>query len=158
MDIVARLRAQRDFADDWRTTLAEEAADNIEKLRGDVAAYRKDFRSIAEALNDPRCDLTHTMAELIAELRAELALAIDDCRAAQVERDNVRAAYITQIDRLRAELAECQLISARQFLDYGWHKDGCAFREDCDPCDCGFETLLRAALTANKQARKGEDT
>lgn len=39
-------------------------------------------------------------------LRAELALAIDDCRAAQVERDNVRAAYITQIDRLRAELAE----------------------------------------------------
>jgi hypothetical protein len=39
-------------------------------------------------------------------LRAELALAIDDCRAAQVERDNVRAAYIAEIDRLRAELAE----------------------------------------------------
>lgn len=80
MDIVARLRAQRDFADDWRTTLAEEAADNIEKLRGDVAAYRKDFRSIAEALNDPRCDLTHTMAELIAELRAELAECKQDAK------------------------------------------------------------------------------
>ena len=72
-DIVVKLRAQRDFADDWRTTLAEEAADNIERLRSDVAAYKKDFRSIAEALNDPRCDLTHTMAELVAELRAELA-------------------------------------------------------------------------------------
>ena len=76
-DIVVKLRAQRDFADDWRTTLAEEAADNIERLRSDVAAYKKDFRSIAEALNDPRCDLTHTMAELVAELRAELAA----CRA-----------------------------------------------------------------------------
>ena len=76
-DIVVKLRAQRDFADDWRTTLAEEAADNIERLRSDVAAYKKDFRSIAEALNDPRCDLTHTMAELVAELRAELA----ECRA-----------------------------------------------------------------------------
>lgn len=79
-DIVVKLRAQRDFADDWRTTLAEEAADNIERLRSDVAAYKKDFRSIAEALNDPRCDLTHTMAELVAELRAELAA----CRAAAV--------------------------------------------------------------------------
>lgn len=80
-DIVVKLRAQRDFADDWRTTLAEEAADNIERLRSDVAAYKKDFRSIAEALNDPRCDLTHTMAELVAELRDELAeLRKPDCR------------------------------------------------------------------------------
>jgi hypothetical protein len=50
------------------------------------------------------CELCRA-ADEIERLRAELALAIDDCRAAQVERDNVRAAYITQIDRLRAELA-----------------------------------------------------
>jgi len=32
-DLIERLRAQRDHADDWRTTLAEEAADEIDRLR-----------------------------------------------------------------------------------------------------------------------------
>lgn len=59
------------------------------------------------------------MEQEIERLRAELALAIDDCRAAQVERDNVRAAYITQIDRLRAELAECKQGAER----YRWIRD-----------------------------------
>jgi len=53
----------------------------------------------------------------VERLRAELALAIDDCRAAQVERDNVRAAYITQIERLRAELADL--------------RDACAEKQRC---------------------------
>ncbi len=88
----------------------------------------------------------------VERLRAELALAIDDCRAAQVERDNVRAAYITQIDRLRAELAKANAL----LLTYGWHRDECAFLEVCDDCDCGFEAILRKALTINKAARKGE--
>ena len=62
----------------------------------------------------PHCDCG---AEVSA-LRAELALAIDDCRAAQVERDNVRAAYITQIERLRAE-AQARLDAIEYLLNTG---------------------------------------
>ena len=58
------------------------------------------------------------MEQEIERLRAELALAIDDCRAAQVERDNVRAAYITQIERLRAE-SQARLDAIEYLLNTG---------------------------------------
>lgn len=57
-----------------------------------------------------------------------------------------------ELVRLRAELAKANAL----LLTYGWHRDECAFLEVCDDCDCGFESLLREALTINKAARKGE--
>lgn len=57
-----------------------------------------------------------------------------------------------EITSLRAELAKANAL----LLTYGWHRDECAFLEVCDDCDCGFEAILRKALTINKAARKGE--
>jgi hypothetical protein len=57
-----------------------------------------------------------------------------------------------EVERLRAELAKANAL----LLTYGWHRDECAFLEVCDDCDCGFEAILRKALTINKAARKGE--
>lgn len=66
--------------------------------------------------------------------------------------EQITAALFDEITRLRAELAKANAL----LLTYGWHRDECAFLEVCDDCDCGFEAILRKALTINKAARKGE--
>ncbi len=64
----------------------------------------------------------------------------------------IASEHATECERLRAELAKANAL----LLTYGWHRDECAFLEVCDDCDCGFEAILRKALTINKAARKGE--
>jgi hypothetical protein len=45
-DIVERLRAQRDHADDWRTLLCEDAAGEIERLRAALITTRLNVSSL----------------------------------------------------------------------------------------------------------------
>ena len=113
----------------------------------DAKQARPHCELIAELLDSrqPKTEREHAAVREIERLRHDIERHIA-----------IASEYATECERLRAELAECRLVSNRRFLDYGWHKDGCAFREDCDQCDCGFDALLREALTINKQARKGE--
>lgn len=75
-----------------------------------------------------------------------------DCTHGQLARSCNICEMEQEIERLRAELAKANAL----LLTYGWHRDECAFLEVCDDCDCGFEAILRKALTINKAARKGE--
>ena len=95
--------------------------------------------------------------------RHEDRLPYCDCHACAIyERDRLRAelaadrtckeSLLVALESLRAELAKANAL----LLTYGWHRDECAFLEVCDDCDCGFEAILRKALTINKAARKGE--
>jgi hypothetical protein len=74
-DLIERLRAQRDHADDWRTTLAEEAADEIERLRRELDEALE-LIEIARELCDSTAGTQHR-TDCIASMRAYLTIRID---------------------------------------------------------------------------------
>ena len=103
-----------------------------------------------------------SLAELIAKFDREhpedMRIAREELKRRPLTSNDFSCVDITEvllcheITRLRAELAKANAL----LLTYGWHRDECAFLEVCDDCDCGFEAILRKALTINKAARKGE--
>ena len=47
--LIAKLRAQRDHADDWRTTLAEDAADRLERDGAEIARLERELAMANDA-------------------------------------------------------------------------------------------------------------
>ena len=76
--LIAKLRAQRDHADDWRTTLAEDAADRLERDGARIAELEIEINRTEYE--------RHTTALERDHLRAELAMANDAAAKGEVGR------------------------------------------------------------------------
>lgn len=76
-EIVEKLRAQRDQADDWRTTLAEQAADEIDRLNKWAHGYYEETRA-AHLKQEQEIKLLLTLlGELFALVKGESPALLD---------------------------------------------------------------------------------
>jgi len=58
-----------------REEIIEAQSDEIESLRQQLAALKSELKTIGNAIDDPRTDLTMTMSEIIIEQKQQLAAA-----------------------------------------------------------------------------------
>src|SRR5574343_558080 len=72
-DIMSRLRGKADMIGDGSNghKLLLDAADEIERLRAELASMKSELKEISIALNDPADNLIRTTAECVSELRKD---------------------------------------------------------------------------------------
>lgn len=73
-------------------------------VKEQLVTLKTEIKSIGEAIDDPRTDLTMTMSELILEYKQQLA----DINAAVMHESDVAESYRAEADNLRQQLADSQ--------------------------------------------------
>lgn len=99
----------------------KEDAEAFERLDNEITRLREELAAISTALNDPRTDLTMTMVEVIAELKAEVEALKADAASKQAKIDELMLEYCQeemtseQLDeyarhQISASVGECTAI------------------------------------------------
>jgi hypothetical protein len=97
-DIVKRLEAQRDHADDWRTLLCEEAAKEIERLERELSVALEEIARLQQQNN-------HLVQTAQGRVSAELHKAALQEKQAEVDRLRTEEVSLTRrVGRLRLAL------------------------------------------------------
>lgn len=107
-------------------------------VKEQLVTLKTEIKSIGEAIDDPRTDLTMTMSELILEYKQQLA----DINAAVMHESDVAESYRAEADNLHQQISDSQKreVMLRDWIrQQGEVTNTCTFnilREVCHECAC----------------------